>query len=168
MSQMTLSSDKHPSELSNQEFFGNEDPDIAYSRVWLYILKSQRKFYAQFAQALKKEGLGDPMWYEILFEIAQTGDKGKLMGEIEHKLMIPQYTISRQVGRMEQAGLIYREFIADGRRKQLLFLTELGAQRQEEVWPIYLETLKAEMGPLLNTDEAYDLARFLLRLLPNK
>ena len=164
---MTRSTQEQIEYSENRAFFGDNDPNIAYSRVWFYVLKSQRKFYLKFTQALKREGMGDPVWYEILFEIDKAGPDGKLMGELETKLLIPQYTLSRQIARMEKDGLIRREYIADGRRKQLLFLTEHGAERQAQVWPIYLDTLKEEMGPLISTDEAYDLARFLLRLLPD-
>lgn len=162
MSEKTSSDTKSP----NAVYFGDDDPNIAYSRVWFYILKNQRKFILKFSQALKDEGLGDPVWYEILFEIDQAGPTGKLMGELEPKLLLPQYGLSRHVSRMEKANLLRREHISDGRRKQVLFLTTEGTRRLEIVWPLYLNTLKAEMGPLLNTDEAYDLARFLLRLLP--
>lgn len=155
-----------PQQQTSREFFGDEDLNIAYSRVWFYVTKTQRKFYAKISHALKSEGLGDPLWYEILFEIDQAGLEGKLMGEIEPKLLVPQYTLSRQVSRMESAGLIYREYIADGRRKQILFATDLGKERLQQVWPIYLETLKTEMGALISTDEAYDIARSLLRLIP--
>ena len=150
----------------NATFFNDDDPNIAYSRVWFYILKSQRKFFLKFSQALKDQGLGDPVWYEILYEIDQAGPDGKLMGELEPRLLLPQYGLSRHIARMEKASLLRREYISDGRRKQVLFLTDEGARRLEIVWPLYLDTLKSEMGPLLDTDEAYDLARFLLRLLP--
>lgn len=151
---------------SNAAFFNDDDPNIAYSRVWFYILKSQRKFFLKFSQALKEQGLGDPVWYEILYEIRLAEPDGKLMGDLESKLLLPQYSLSRHVSRIESAGLIRRDYIADGRRKQVLFLTDLGSERLDSVWPLYLGTLKAEMGPLLDTDDAYDLARFLLRLLP--
>ena len=150
----------------NAAFFNDDEPNIAYSRVWFYILKSQRKFFLKFSQTLKDHGLGDPSWYEILFEINLAGPDGKLMGELESKLLLPKYSLSRHVSRMEKAGLIRREYISEGRRKQVLFLTEEVDRRLDIVWPLYLGTLKTEMGPLLDTDEAYDLARFLLRLLP--
>jgi len=163
---MSNSETTQSSQSKSADFFGDDDPNIAYSRVWFYILKSQRKFFLKFSQTLKDHGLGDPSWYEILFEINLAGPDGKLMGELESKLLLPQYSLSRHVARMERAGLIRREYISDGRRKQVLFLTEEGDRRLDIVWPLYLGTLKAEMGPLLDTDEAYDLARFLLRLLP--
>ncbi|GAA6179725.1 MarR family transcriptional regulator [Shimia sp. NS0008-38b] len=162
---MTNNRAKITTQTPNAAFFDDDDPNIAYSRVWFYVLKSQRKFFLKFSQVLKEAGLGDPVWYEILYEIDQGGEGGKLMGNLEAKLLLPQYGLSRHVSRMETAGLIRRNYITDGRRKQVLFLTDVGAARMKEVWPLYLDTLKSEMGPLLHTDEAYDLARFLLRLL---
>lgn len=152
--------------LSNEAFFGEESPNVAYSRVWFYLLKSQRKFLLKLSHAMKAEGLDAPVWYEVLLEIHQAGEAGKLMGEIEAALQLPQYTLSRLVARMDKAGLVRRTYIADGRRKQVLFLTPEGVARLEAVWPVYIDTLEREMGALLDTDEAYDLARSLLRLLP--
>jgi DNA-binding MarR family transcriptional regulator len=159
-------SEKTVSPKTNADFFNDDDPNIAYSRVWFYILKSQRKFLLKFSHVLKEQGLGDPVWYEILYEIDQAGSNGRRLGELETKLLLPQYGLSRHVSRLNDAGLIRREFISEGRRKQVLFLTPQGAERLKKIWPLYLDTLKAEMGPLLDTEEAYDLARFLLRLLP--
>lgn len=159
-------SEKTVASTTNADFFGDDDPNIAYSRVWFYVLKSQRKFFLKFSHVLKEQGLGDPVWYEILYEIRLAGPSGRRMAELETKLLLPQYGLSRHVGRLDEAGLIRREFISEGRRKQILFLTDQGEDRLDKIWPLYLNTLKAEMGPLLDTDEAYDLARFLLRLLP--
>ncbi|MDP2579963.1 MarR family winged helix-turn-helix transcriptional regulator [Shimia thalassica] len=157
--------DSHSS-ADNRAFFGPEDPDISYSRVWFYLLKSQRKFFPRFAQALKKVGINDPVWYEIIWELEKAGEHGKLMGELQEQLLLPQYALSRHVSRLEETGLVRREYIADGRRKQVLFLTEAGIGKHDEIWPIYLDALVKELSPLMSQDEAYDLARRMIKFLP--
>ncbi len=87
------------------------------------------------------------------------------MGLIEEQLYLPQYALSRHVGRLEKAGYIRREFIADGRRKQLLFLTDVGRNKHDAIWPAYHDAMQKVLGPLSSADEAYVLSRILVGML---
>ena len=147
-------------------FFGDEDPRVAYNRMWFNIMRVHRKFYPRITKALKAEGINDPVWYEILLDIERGGPEGRLMGTLEERLFVPQYALSRHISRMEAAGLLRREYIADGRRKQILFLTRKGAGLHQRIWPVYDQLIKDELEHFMSTDEAYAIARNLIRLLP--
>lgn len=151
---------------SDAEFFGDADAVVSYNRVWFNIMRAHRKFHPRIAKALKASGISDPIWYEILYEVECASEQGHLMSALEEKLFVPQYALSRHVSRMEKEGLLRREFIADGRRKQILFLTDKGAGMHEKIWFIYWEAMQAEIGPHMSTDEAYALSRLLIKLLP--
>ncbi|MCV6584213.1 MAG: MarR family winged helix-turn-helix transcriptional regulator [Marinibacterium sp.] len=147
-------------------YFNDGDDVISYNRVWFNLMRAHRKFHPRIAKALKSQGINDPIWYEILLEIDRAGPGGQLMTELEDKLFVPQYALSRHVARLEKGGLIRREFIADGRRKQILFLTEHGQGVHEKIWPAYWDAMQGEIGPYLSTDDAYALTRLLIKLLP--
>ena len=151
-----------------QAFFEDDDPRIAYNRVWFNLIRLHRSILPQIAKALRKEGVKDPIWYEILLAIESAGDSGHMMGDLEEKLFVPQYALSRHVSRLEKEGLVRREFIADGRRKQLLFVTEKGLGMHARVWPAYMEAIQQEISPRMSTDEAYEATHMLLRLLYGK
>ena len=151
---------------SGIEFFGDYDARISYNRVWFNIMRAHRKFHPRIAKVLKACGLNDPLWYEILLEVERAGETGQPMAELEEKLFVPQYALSRHVARLEKEGYIRREYIADGRRKQILFLTSKGTGVHARVWPAYAEAMQAEIGPHLSTEEAYALSRLLIKLLP--
>ncbi|WP_293577503.1 MarR family winged helix-turn-helix transcriptional regulator [Phaeobacter sp.] len=154
------------SSSSNAEFFGDYDERVAYNRVWFNVMRAHRKFHPCIAKALKTSGLNDPIWYEILLEVELAGTDGQPMAELEKKLFVPQYALSRHVSRLEKEGYLRREFIADGRRKQILFLTEKGTGVHLRVWPAYVEAMQAEIAPLMSTEDAYALSRLLIKLLP--
>lgn len=150
----------------DQNFFGDDDPKIAFNRVWFNLMRAHRKFHPNIAKALKSTGIKDPIWYEILLEVDLAGPEGKRMSALEDKLFVPQYALSRHVARLESEGLIRREFISEGRRKQVLFLTEDGRGLHEQIWPVYMNAMQEVIGPNLTTDEAYALSRLMIKLLP--
>ncbi len=147
-------------------FFGDGDPRIAYNRVWFNLMRVHRNLHPKIAKSLRKEGISDPIWYEILLEVEQAGEAGHLMSALEEKLFVPQYALSRHVARLEAAGYLRRQTIADGRRKQVLFLTEEGTGIHSRIWPIYMNAIQSEIADTMPTDEAYRLARALIRFLP--
>ena len=151
---------------SDAEFFADDTPVVSYNRVWFNIMRAQRKFLPRIAKALKACGINDPIWYEILLEVELAGKDGQPMAALEDKLFVAQYALSRHISRMEQKGLLRRQFISDGRRKQILFLTDKGKGLHGEIWPVYWDAMQAEIGPHMTTDEAYQLSRLLIKLLP--
>lgn len=149
----------------NRAFFADADETIAYSRLWFYVLRVHRRYLPLFTRALKQEGFADPLWYEILFELVQSGHKGQTMTALQSRLAVPQYALSRHVARMEREGLLLRTNTEQDRRQQILFPSNLGKAKQGQVWEVYFTAIKAELSQHLDTTEAYQLARDLLRLL---
>ncbi|WP_421703729.1 MarR family winged helix-turn-helix transcriptional regulator [Aliiroseovarius sp.] len=156
-----------PTPQEARDFFSDGDPQVGLNRAWFNLMRLHRNLYPKIAKTLRAHGINDPIWYEILLEIDRGGPGGRLMGQIEAQLYLPQYALSRHVGRLEKAGYIRREFIADGRRKQLLFLTPEGKRKHYELWPVYHGAMQDVLGPLTSVDEAYVLSRLLVGMLAN-
>lgn len=148
------------------EFFGDPDANVAFERAWFGLMRVHRKVMPEVTKALKAHGVNDPVWFEILLELARSGDDGHPMALLEEKLSVPQYALSRHIGRMESEGLLRRDFIADGRRKQILFLTEKGVGAHQRIWPIYSAAMQAELSPFLSAKEAYMLTWLLMKVTP--
>ncbi|MCG7494227.1 MarR family winged helix-turn-helix transcriptional regulator [Thalassobius sp. Cn5-15] len=145
-------------------FFDDDDHNIAFNRAWFGIMRAHRRLLPRLTKTLKKHGVNDPIWFEILLEVDRSGPEGQPMAALEEKLSIPQYALSRHVARLEKEGFVRREFITDGRRKQILFLTREGTGLHEKIWPIYAEAMQQELAPFMSTDEAYALSWLLLKL----
>ena len=155
---------KSPSE--DALFFGDDEECVSYNRVWFNLIRAHRKFYPRITKALKTCGVKDPIWYEILLEVDRAGPDGQPMSALEDRLFVPQYALSRHVARLEKEGYLRRTYVSDMRRKQVLFLTEKGEGMHERIWPVYWDAMQDEIGPNLSVEDAYKLARLLIKLLP--
>lgn len=146
--------------------FHDADPRIAHNRVWFNLLRIHRSMAPRIARVLRAEGIEDPIWYEILIEIEREGAGGLQMAELERRLFVPQYALSRFVSRLDAAGLVRRERVAGAGRAQRLFLSPAGQGLHQRIWPAYMAAIQTELAHRLTVDEAYDLNRLLIRLYP--
>lgn len=153
---------------SGVDYFGDFDLRVGLNRAWFNLMRAHRKFYPRITKALKTTGIKDPIWFEILNVIDQAGAEGQPMAALEKKLFVPQYSLSRHVARLEKEGFIRREVISDGRRKQILFMTDRAKGLPLQIWPTYWDAMQEEMGAYLTQEEAYELARLLVKLLPTE
>ncbi len=157
----------HPARgMTDAEFFNDDEAIVSYNRVWFNIMRAHRRLLPRIAKALKAHGLADPIWFEILLEVERAGPAGQLMSKLEELLFVPQYALSRHISRLEKEGFLRREYIADGRRKQVLFLTEKGSGSHLQIWPHYMAAMQEELSDKMSTDEAYHLSSLLIKLLP--
>jgi len=146
--------------------FDDDDPATAYNRVWFNLLRIQRSMAPRISRALKSAGIEDPVWYEILLEVEKAGAGGIRMAELESRLFVAQYALSRHVARIEAAGFVRRDGQEEGRRGRTLFITERGLGLHDSIWPAYVEAIQSELRHRLSTEEAYALCRLLIRLYP--
>ncbi|GAA0307314.1 MarR family winged helix-turn-helix transcriptional regulator [Rhodovulum strictum] len=144
--------------------FGDEDPCIAYNRVFFALLRIDRSIMPAIEKVLREAGIADPIWYEILLATEEAGADGIRMITLQRRLFVAQYALSRHVARLEKAGLIRREASAGSGRGQILHLTEAARGLHERVWTVYHEAIRNALAPRISTDEAYALVRMLNRL----
>lgn len=147
-------------------YFGDDDSNTGYNRVWFNLMRVQRSSGARIARALRKHGIEDPIWYEILMELDHAWPEGIPMAQLEGKLYLPQYALSRHASRMVKAGLVRREALPGRGRGQALLLTDEGIGMHARMWDDYVAIIRAEFGHRLTVDEAYDLMPMLFRLCP--
>lgn len=146
--------------------FEDDDPSIAYNRVWFNLQRIQRSMAPRISRALKDVGIEDPIWYEILLEVEKAGTQGIRMAELENRLFVAQYALSRHVSRIEAAGFLRRAGTDEGRRGRTLYITDKGLGLHETIWPAYVKAIQSELRDRMSTDEAYALCRALIRLYP--
>ncbi|WP_261384627.1 MarR family winged helix-turn-helix transcriptional regulator [Vannielia litorea] len=145
-------------------FADDADPAMGANRVWFNLLRIHRSTGARIARALREIGVGDPVWYEILLELERAGPEGVAMAALERKLFTTQYALSRHAARLEEEGWISSASAPGPGRGKVLRLTEAGKGKHMEIWAVYSDAIADEIGARLTVDEAYDLARVLIRL----
>lgn len=155
------------SSADSSHFFEMDvDPAIGYNRVYFNLLRVQRSLMARIASELRSQGIGDPMWGEIFVQIDRSGENGIVMWTLEQLLHCPQYSLSRHVSRLEEAGYVETSAADGPGRTKRLILTEKGRAKKVEFEAAMAEIIQTEFESKLSTHEAYDLTRYLIRLYP--
>ena len=115
-------------------------------------------------QALCSADLPPLAWVDLILVLRAAGPNGLRPAELEHRLSLPQYALSRLVAKIADAGLIERQPLAHDHRSFRVLLTELGEQMCHRLWPIYRSSLLSAIGLRLNAREAETLLGLLDRL----
>lgn len=149
-----------------QSRYGDAHPEIAYFRVHFALMRISRTLMPPIEAELRAQGIADPVWYEILLAAEESPAEGVRMQELERRLFLPQYSVSRHVARMQKAGLVTCKARAGKGRGQTVHVTALARGLHERVWQAYSAKLRATLEPKLSTDDAYALLDVLNRLYP--
>ncbi|MGF1622788.1 MAG: MarR family winged helix-turn-helix transcriptional regulator [Rhodomicrobiaceae bacterium] len=139
-------------------------PDETILRSWIALMRAHHAALGTVENALKNAGLPQLGWYDVLLEVERAGKGGLRPFELERKLLLPQYGLSRLLERIAAAGYIERRPCGDDRRGQLVVITRAGAKMRSRMWPVYAEAVEAAIGLHLTSDEAATLARLLRKL----
>ena len=105
-------------------------------------------------------------WYDVLLEL-WLEPRGRLrQGDFEHKMLFPQYGISRLVDRLEREKLVRRERCEDDGRAYWVAITDKGLALRERMWPLYAAAIQRCLGEKLSDQEAARIAEGLRKLVP--
>lgn len=133
--------------------------------AWTKLLRAHRVALSSVESALKAAGYPPLGWYDVLLELERAGARGLRPMELEAGLLLPQYSVSRLIERIEKQGLLRRESCEDDGRGQRLFLTAGGKRLRQEMWPVYARAIDAAVGSKLTAAQARTLANLLAKLV---
>ena len=119
----------------------------------------------QRGSALKAAGLPPLAWYDVLLELERAAGCGLRPFELEERLRLPQYGLSRLIARLEEAGLVERHSCTTDRRGQFVAATEAGRAMRRRMAPVYAAAVQQAVGARLPAAEADRLADLLGRLI---
>lgn len=140
-------------------------PSESVVRAWIRLVRAEQTVLAAVETDLKAAGFPPLAWYDVLLEMSRE-DSGVLRPlEIERRVLLAQYNLSRLIDRLEEAGLVMRQPCPDDRRGQLVRLTAAGRRLQQRMWPAYAAAIERHVGHRLSDKEAANLAMLLDKLL---
>ena len=113
--------------------------------------------------ALKAAGFPSLSWYDALLELEKAGD-GIRPNELEPRLLLPQYGLSRLLARMERDGLVARRPAEADGRGQIVTITAAGLRLRSRMWPVYAAAIEKSLGARLSQAEARQLAYILKKI----
>lgn len=141
-----------------------KEPSDAAVTAWTRLLRAQQTAMALVELALKRAGFPPLAWYDVLLELDRGPETGMRPFELERRLLLPQYGLSRLIDRIEAAGYVERRpFDGDG-RGQIILISPEGRALRRQIWPVYAEAIKRAVGDRLDDSEARTLADLLAKL----
>ncbi|MBF9033104.1 MarR family transcriptional regulator [Rhodobacterales bacterium HKCCE2091] len=140
--------------------------DRTTEAAWTTLVTTGRRLHDAVGARLKAAGLPPLDWYDALWEIEKAGEGGLRPLELESRLLLPQYGVSRLVDRLAKAGLVERRACPDDRRGQVLHLTAEGREMRATIWPVYEAALTDHIAARMPRQDRLRLVRLLQTLDP--
>ena len=131
--------------------------------AWVHLARAHRAVLGAVEAALKAAGLPPLGWYDVLLELSRAPD-GLRQHELEARLLLEQYNVSRLVDRLVAAGLAAKTVDPKDGRGRILLPTTDGEALRRRMWPVYAEVLGTRIGARLNDAQARQLADLLAAL----
>ncbi len=133
--------------------------------VWIKLFRLERSLLNTVNQNLRKAGFPPLGWYDILWELKKTPTHRLRPLEIEQRVLLTQYNLSRLIDRMVKKSYVSRESCGNDKRGQWIVLTEQGKVLREQMWPIYAASIQQYLGLRLQVEEVKFLNDILTKLL---
>lgn len=133
-------------------------------QVWVRLVRSHQRIHNAIEAAFRAEGLPALEWYDVLLELERHGEALRAR-DLEQKLLLAQYNLSRLLDRLERFHLIVRRPDPDDGRSRLIEISEQGLAIRRRMWPIYKRVIEGSIGARLTAEEATELAGLLALLV---
>lgn len=132
--------------------------------AWTALMRAQRRALGVIEAALKAAGLPALAVYDALLEIERAGEEGLRPFQLEPRLLLPQYGLSRLLDRLAADGLVRRRPAPKDRRGHVVVISPQGRALRARMWPVYARALERAFGCRLDPGEAATLAKLLRRV----
>ena len=139
----------------------------AHIDLWVAAMRFTGGLQQDIDAALKSHGLPTLAIYDLLLEIWRAGEHGIRPVEMQQRLLISQYNLSRHIARLVDAGWVARHTVDEDGRGQLLTLTPAGQDLRARMWEIYRASLHDALADGIAADEAAVMAEHLRNITDN-
>ncbi len=134
--------------------------------AWTRLVRTSQAVMSAVEADLKSAGFPPLAWYDVLLELDRAHDRPLRPFELEAKLLLAQYNLSRLADRLVEAGYVEKRPCAEDGRGHVLRITRQGRALLRKMWPAYRAAVERHVGARLDKRQASDLAKLLGRLLP--
>lgn len=141
-------------------------PSKSIVEAWIALNRAQRHAFEAVEAELKSAGLPPLAWYDVLLELGREPGRRLRQGDLEHRMLFPQYGISRLVDRLAREKLVRRERCEEDARACWVVITDKGLALRARMWPPYAVAIERHVGEKLSDQEAAQMAEGLRKLAP--
>ncbi|WP_209010825.1 MarR family winged helix-turn-helix transcriptional regulator [Labrenzia sp. PHM005] len=142
----------------------HETPD--FMDAWARLQRASTAVLDRVETQLKADGFPPLSWYDVLLELRRGPEKVLRPIEIEKRVLLAQYNVSRLIDRLAAAGLVEKQAAPDDGRGKVICLTSKGTDLLDKMWPAYEAAVRREFSDYLSQEDAADLLRILGKVLP--
>lgn len=142
----------------------DDAPGLDSITAWARLVRTSRSLLSSIEHSLKQNGLPPLIWYDVLHEIAAAGEAGLRPFEIQQRMLLEQYGVSRLLARMQKQGLIARSSCADDGRGHSVVITASGLKMRRDIWAVYGPAIEDNVGKRLSKPERAALIELLGKL----
>ncbi len=139
---------------------------VDQTALWARFMRVSQAVLAAVEADLKTAGLPPLAWYDALLELRRVAPEGLRQFELQAKMLLAQYNLSRLIDRLDRAGYVRRTPCPEDGRAQVIYLTEKGRALIDAMWPAYGRAIAVHFSERLDDEEARLLANFLEKLRP--
>lgn len=139
-------------------------PDEKTITAWARLVRAHGAAFSGVEARLKENGLPSLSWYDALLELRKARG-GLRLQELEARLLLPQYNISRLADRLEDAGFAQREADPNDGRGRVLKITREGRALLKRMWPVYANAIEEFIGGKLTARDASQLSALLSKII---
>lgn len=132
--------------------------------AWAKLLRTASMLLQKVEEDLKAARLPPLSWYDVLLELARAKNGRLRPRELQPRLLITKYNLSRLIDRLEAEGLVAREPCEDDARGAQIRISEAGRELRRRMWPVYEAAIARYFAGKLEAGDAQRLKRVLNRL----
>ena len=130
-------------------------------RAWARLMRVSGKLLQDIEADLKAANLPPLGWYDVLLEVRNAEPKWLRPVDIQEKMLIQQYNISRLIERLVKDDLVERKNCDCDKRGQYIVLKPAGHELLNTMRPIYKAAIDRHFGDKLNASEIENLTKIL-------
>jgi DNA-binding MarR family transcriptional regulator len=132
--------------------------------MWINLMRIKRHLQRVVERRLKRVGLPPLVWHDALLLLASQPNGELPALDMEQKLSLRQYQISRLVDHLAEGGLISRRRLTGAGRPVQMRLTARGRDLQQRMAEVYASTVDTEITGQFSQQEAADIIALLNHL----
>jgi DNA-binding MarR family transcriptional regulator len=139
-------------------------PSTNTTAAWTSLIRAQHALMDAIEGELKDAGFPPLSWYDVLLELSRAPRGSLRPVELEKRMLLPQYGLSRLIDRMVEAELAVRTQCPVDKRGNFVGITDIGRDVQKKMGHAYSAAIERHVGSKLTDVEAQKLAQLLERL----
>lgn len=130
--------------------------------AWVQLIRAHRSALCSVERALRAADLPPLEWYDVLLELERRGPLRSR--DLQDRLLLAQYNLSRLLDRMESEELVSRERCSEDARCQWVRVTDDGKSLRKRMWPVYASAIEEALGAKLTEAQSEKLSELLSRI----